>query len=78
MHVAFTSGETHEEADVEKGDLIFTFYDDRKNRLIVIKNEKWVENILEQRKEEQDEKERWAQSILKNKNCCEEDCKKEG
>lgn len=62
MHVVYGYGEYHKEADVEKGDIIVTFYiDTYKHRMIIINNnDQWVENIIEAKRLEQEEKERWA------------------
>lgn len=61
MHVVYGYGEFQKECDVEKGDIIVTFYNDSfKNRMIIVKNEEWVENLVEAKKAEQEEKERWA------------------
>lgn len=72
MHVVFGFEDEHEEVDVEKGDIIVTFYSDVfKKQMIVVKNEDWLNNLTEYRKQEQEEKERWA----KSKKIC-EDCPK--
>lgn len=64
MHVVYGSGDKHQEADVQKGDIVVTFYHNTfKNQLVIIKNnDLWTENLVEYRKEEQKEKERWAQA----------------
>jgi len=63
MHIVYGSGEYHEEADVEKGDIIIIFYHGRfKNQMIVVRSDRWVENIEAKIQEEQKEKERWAAS----------------
>lgn len=82
MHVVFGEGETHAEADVKKGDLIITFFcRDFKNRMVVVKNKQWAENITLWEKAEQEEKERWAK--VKEAKCdgceaCPNICKSEG
>ena len=46
MHVVYQSGKYKEEADVEKNDIIVTFYTDEfDKRMIVLKSEEWVEII---------------------------------
>lgn len=73
MHVVYGSGEYHSEADVEKGDIIVTFYRGSfKNRMVVVKNEQWLENLLQYRKEQQEEKERWANAKSENDANCKE------
>lgn len=47
MHVIYQSGPKREEADVETGDIIVTFYtDDFDKRMVVVKSEDWKNNIL--------------------------------
>ena len=61
MHVVYGYGEDNEEFDVDTNDIIITFYPKEfKNKALVIKNEKWLENITEYDKAQQEEKERWA------------------
>lgn len=46
MHVIYQSGSRKEEADVEKNDVIVTFYTDEfDKRMIVVKSEEWTANI---------------------------------
>ena len=46
MHVIYQSGQHKEEADVEKNDVIVTFYTDEfDKRMIVVKSEEWTKNI---------------------------------
>jgi len=46
MHVIYQSGQHREEADVEKNDVIVTFYTDEfDKRMIVVKSEEWTKNI---------------------------------
>lgn len=46
MHVIYQSGPRREEADVEKNDVIITFYTDEfDRRMIVVKSEEWIKNI---------------------------------
>lgn len=79
MHVVFGEGETHAEADVKKGDLIITFFcRDFKNRMVVVKNKQWAENITLWEKAEQEEKERWAKAKCDGCEACPTPCKSEG
>lgn len=55
MHVIYQSGQHREEADVEKDDVIVTFYTDEfDKRMIVVKSEEWIKNLegYEKRMEE--------------------------
>ena len=46
MHVIYQSGKRKEEVDVEKNDVIVTFYTDEfDKRMIVVKSEEWTKNI---------------------------------
>ena len=46
MHVIYQSGKHREEADVEKDDVIVTFYTDEfDKRMIVVKSEEWTKNL---------------------------------
>jgi hypothetical protein len=62
MHVVYQCGETREELDVKKGDILCTFYarDAFKNKLGVIKSKEWKANVEAYRKAEQKAKEEWA------------------
>lgn len=55
MHVIYQTGKHREEADVEKNDVIVTFYTDEfDKRMIVVKSEEWIKNLesYEKRMEE--------------------------
>lgn len=55
MHVIYQTGKHREEADVEKDDVIVTFYTDEfDKRMIVVKSEEWTKNLegYEKRMEE--------------------------
>ena len=74
MHVVYQSGKYKQEADVEKNDIIVTFYTDEfDKRMIVLKSEEWVNLIDNYEKKMQEQKEKWADSNIK---MC-EDCKAE-
>mgnify|MGYP007022097196 CR=1 FL=1 len=70
MHVIYQSGQHREEADVEKDDVIVTFYTDEfDKRMIVVKSEEWTKNLEGYEK-------RMAEARAKseaNLKCC-EDC----
>ena len=61
MHVVYQSGKYKEEADVEKNDIIVTFYTDEfDKRMIVLKSEEWVNLIDNYERKMQEQKEKWA------------------
>lgn len=75
MHVVYGSGEYKRELDVKKDDLIVTFYtDDFENRMIVVKNKDWVNNLKKYNKHMQEEKEKWAANQKTGGECCENTC----
>ena len=70
MHVVYQSGKYKQEADVEKNDIIVTFYTDEfDKRMIVVKSEEWIKNIegYEKRIAE-------AEANLKKSSECEDSC----
>ena len=74
MHIVYGYGEHHRELDAEAGDIIITFYSDFINKLIIVKNEDWKNNLIDYRKQEEEEKLRWA--AQKNCEACDQcDCK---
>lgn len=55
MHVVYQSGDRKEEADVEKDDVIVTFYTDEfDKRMIVVKSAEWTANITAYEKRMED------------------------
>ena len=55
MHVVYQSGKRKEEADVEKDDVIVTFYTDEfDKRMIVVKSAEWTANITAYEKRMED------------------------
>lgn len=59
------------ETHVVPGDIIVSFYtNDFPNRVIVVKSDKWVENIKTLRANEQKRKEEWASKQSKNIQKC--------
>lgn len=61
MHVVYGCGEYKREVDVKKDDLIITFYtDDFENRMIVVKNKDWANNLKKYNKRQQEIREEWA------------------
>jgi hypothetical protein len=61
MHVVYGSGEYKREVDVKKDDIIVTFYtDDFENRIVVVKNKDWANNLKKYNKRQQEIKEQWA------------------
>ena len=61
MHVIYGRGEYKREVDVKKDDIIVTFYtDDFENRIVVVKNKDWANNLKKYNKRQQEIKEKWA------------------
>ena len=59
------------ETHVVPGDIIVSFYtDDFPNKVIVVKSDKWVENIKTLRANEQKRKEEWASKQSENIQKC--------
>lgn len=59
------------ETHVVPGDIIVSFYtNDFPNRVIVVKSDKWVENIKTLRANEQKRKEEWASKQSENMQKC--------
>ena len=79
MHVVYQSGKYKQEADVEKNDIIVTFYTDEfDKRMIVLKSEEWVNLLDNYEKNLQEKKEKWAAENNKRCDCDEcpcENCK---
>lgn len=66
MHVVYQSGQRREEADVEKNDIIVTFYTDEfDKRMIVLKSAEWVELLDAYEKRQKDAREKLAEN-----SCC--------
>lgn len=74
MHVVCCCGEYKREVDVKKDDIIVTFYtDDFENRIVVVKNKDWANNLKKYNKRQQEIKEKWAAAESdKCDECC--DC----
>ena len=70
MHVIYQSGETKEELDVKKGDILIRFYGSEKSlkTVIAVKSKDWAKNIEYRNALEQKAKEEWA---AKNASDCE-------
>lgn len=70
MHVVYQSGQHREEADVEKNDIIVTFYTDEfDKRMIVLKSAEWVEVLDAYEKRQKDAREKLAENSCCD--CCE-------
>lgn len=78
MHVIYQSGETKEELDVKKGDILIRFYGSDKalKTIIAVKSKDWVKNIEYRNALEQKAKEEWAAKNADNcdKPVCCGDC----
>lgn len=74
-HIVYECGEYKKEADANPGDIVVTFYPkDFKNLMIIVNNDEWQENILVNRKKEQEEKERWAKAEANKEVMPHDDC----
>ena len=72
MHVVYQSGNRKEEADVEKDDVIVTFYTDEfDKRMIVVKSAEWTANITAYEKRMEDAKAKHEESCM-DPVCCDE------
>ncbi len=85
MHVIYQAGETKEEMDVKKGDILIRFYGHEKNlkTVIAVKSKDWAKNIEYKNALEQKAKEEWAaknaencESLTKCSDCnmCDSNC----
>ena len=72
MHVIYQSGKHREEADVDKDDVIVTFYTDEfDKRMIVVKSAEWTANITAYEKRMEDAKAKHEESCM-DPVCCDE------
>ena len=72
--VVFERGEYKAELEAKAGDIVVTFYEEQfPNRVIVVNNEQWKENLEAYKVREQKQKEEWAEK--KSDPCCENCCK---
>lgn len=78
MHIVYQCGETKEELDARKGDIVLVFYSNRYNKYTIdtIRTKQWAANIKAHKAGLQAEREEWAKQKAENicSNC--EDCKK--
>ena len=76
MHVIYQAGKHREEADVEKNDVIVTFYTDEfDKRMIVVKSEEWIKNLEGYEKRMEEARRKNAEAMGQNidgPSCC--DC----
>lgn len=75
--IVFERGETKSELEAKAGDIVVTFYEEQfPNKVIVVNNEQWKENLETYEAWEQKRNEEWAK---KNDapccDCCENCCK---
>ena len=72
--VVFERGEYKTELEAKAGDVVVTFYEKQfPNKVIVVNNEQWKENLETYEAWEQKQKEEWAEK--KSDPCCECCCK---
>lgn len=68
MHIVFGEGETHQELDVKKDDIVIVFYNGTFDKqIVVVKSKDWARNLKIYNEEQQKIKEEWA---LKKANEC--------
>ena len=72
--VVFDRGEYKAELEAKAGDIVVTFYEEQfPNKVIVVNNEQWKENLETYEAWDQKQKEEWAKK--KSDPCCENCCK---
>ena len=60
--IVFERGETKSELEAKAGDIVVTFYEDEfPNRVIVVDNKQWKENLEAYEAWEQEQKLKWAE-----------------
>ena len=80
MHIVYQCGETREELDARKGDIVLVFYSNRYNKYTIdtIRTKQWAANIKAHKAGLQAEREEWAKQKAENScpNCekCEDRC----
>jgi hypothetical protein len=73
--VVFERGEYKAELDAKAGDIVVTFYEEHfPNRVIVVNNEQWKENLETYEAWEQIQKEEWAAKKVNGDPCCDCEC----
>lgn len=71
MHVIYQTGKHREEADVEKNDVIVTFYTDEfDKRMIVVKSEEWIKNLESYEKRMEEARRNNAKAMEQNLGDC--------
>ena len=71
--VVFERGEYKAELEAKAGDIVVTFYEEQfPNKVIVVNNEQWKENLEAYEVWEQDAKLKWAEK--KSDPCCDCEC----
>ena len=75
--VVFDRGEYKAELEAKAGDIVVTFYEEQfPNRVIVVDNKQWKENLEAYEAYEQQMKEEWAKkNDVPCCDCCENCCK---
>lgn len=70
MHVFYQSGKYKHEADVDKNDIIVTFYTDEfDKRMIVLKSEEWVNLIDTYERKQNEVRDKLCEQTAANINC---------
>jgi len=70
MHIVYQCGETREELDARKGDIVLVFYSNRYNKYTIdtIRTKQWAANIRAHKAGLQAEREEWAKQKAES-NC---------
>jgi len=68
MHIVYQCGETREELDARKGDIVLVFYSNRYNKYTIdtIRTKQWAANIKAHKAGLQAEREEWAKQKAEN------------
>lgn len=68
MHIVYQCGETKEELDARKGDIVLVFYSNRYNKYTIdtIRTKQWAANIKAHKAGLQAEREEWAKQKAEN------------
>lgn len=68
MHIVYQCGETKEELDARKGDIVLVFYSNRYNKYTIdtIRTKQWAANIKAHKAGLQAEREEWAKQKADN------------
>lgn len=73
-HIEYTKRDQITSIDAKAGDIVITFYENEfPNKIIIVENEQWKENIETYEAKEQEKKEQWAAKNLAECGQCQDD-----